>query len=233
MKLFEPFFPHNVQCHFSDRTQDFRAQGTAEMIKAQQYFLRSCFPTGTMKSPLQIRQVHGDNVVVIGNEAEKKSYQQTEADGLVTNQADTGLLIRTADCLSVFLYDPRRRSMGLIHAGWRGSQKKIVPKACRILHEHWGADLQELKVGFGPAIRSCCYEVGEEFQQIFPKAFQKRAQRIFLDLIKVNREQLLELGVTKENINDCQCCTCCDPRFFSYRREGAKAGRHASLMFFS
>ncbi|MCR4337706.1 MAG: polyphenol oxidase family protein, partial [Candidatus Omnitrophica bacterium] len=103
-------------------------------------------------------------------------------------------------------------------------------KAMEAMIREYGTDAADVKVVFGPAIRSCCYEVGKEFVEYFPEALDRREQKLYLDLAKVNRAQLLGVGVLPQHIVDDGQCTCCDLRFFSYRREGEKAGRHLSLM---
>ena len=96
--------------------------------------------------------------------------------------------------------------------------------------EQWQTPPEDLKVVLGPAIRSCCYEVGKEFLEYFPREVSAKDQHLYLDLPLVNKTQLTFWGVRTENIFDCQICTCCDPRFFSYRRDGPKAGRMVSVM---
>jgi len=132
--------------------------------------------------------------------------------------------------LPVFLYDEEHNGIGLIHVGWKGSQTNIVGQAIKLIKKQWQADPEDVKVAFGPAIHSCCYEVGSEFQDLFPESLITRNSRHYLDLPQITRNQLLSCGVDKTNIFDCEICTCCDQRFFSFRREGKKAGRMISLI---
>jgi copper oxidase (laccase) domain-containing protein len=94
----------------------------------------------------------------------------------------------------------------------------------------WGTLPECLRAVFGPAIRGCCYKVGKDFRPLFPGAVQERGGADYLDLAGVNRRQLTQSGVRAVNIDDCELCTCCDSRFYSYRRDGQRAGRHLSLM---
>lgn len=177
----------------------------------------------------QVSQVHGNDIVEIKNKTElAKGIPQ--ADGIMTNLKHTALLIRTADCLPIFIYDSTIEAIGLIHAGWRGSHQNIVIKAIHKMAAEYGSNTKNIQALFGPCIGSCCYEVGEEFNRYFPSEVVVRGSRLFLDLKAVNRNQLLSLGVAKENIKDVEICTCCNKQYFSYRREGAKAGRMVSLM---
>jgi len=99
------------------------------------------------------------------------------------------------------------------------------------MRAQWNIQPDELKVWLGPGIRSCCYTVGEELLEVFGKRFiAEQGGDLKLDLPAVIRGQLLDDGIRAEHIADSRMCTCCDPNFFSFRREGAVAGRHLSLM---
>ena len=91
-------------------------------------------------------------------------------------------------------------------------------------------DIEDIFVAFGPAIRSCCYEVGQEFIGNFPEAVAGRGGKLYMDIIKANREQLYNIGAERHQLFDCRLCTHCDKNYFSYRRDGVNAGRMVSLM---
>lgn len=177
-----------------------------------------------------VRQVHGSRVFVI-KETNKIGFDALEeADALVTDIPNLAISIRTADCLPAFICDPQSRTIGLVHAGWRGSQKGVLREAVQLMVKEMHASTAEMRVAFGPVIRSCCYQVGEEFSKYFPQEVTRYKNEYYLDLLKVNTQQLLNLGVREENILDSGICTCCDEEFFSYRREGKSAGRMISVM---
>jgi YfiH family protein len=109
----------------------------------------------------------------------------------------------------------------VFHAGWRGTANRIVEKGVSKLLEVSGAKAEEVLIAFGPCIRKCCYEVGEEVKRAFAAARQE-VSRIFsgpfLDLVEANRRQLFRLEVTR--ILDSNLCTACRTDvFYSYRRE--------------
>lgn len=227
--LFGNFFPPEVKTFFSDRSIDFTLHaGGPPFNKLQEKYLS----TKAGVSPdeiINIRQVHGDKVLVVS----QKFKTIPKVDAVVTKMPRVALSIRTADCLPIFIYDPKKKCIGLVHAGWRGSQKRIVARAINLMRETWGSALEDLKVAFGPGIRECCYEVGQRFKEIFPYEVAPRGNSISLDLVLVNRDQLISAGVRFKNIFDSGQCTCCHDRYFSYRREGETAGRHVSLLVFS
>ena len=123
-----------------------------------------------------------------------------------------------------------RRAIGLAHAGWRGTYKAIAAKTVQKMQEKYASQPSDLKVVLGPGIRECCYQVGEEFRDYFPSHVKDREGHLYVDVIGANRDQLLQAGVRQENIFDSGICTCCNKNYFSFRRDGAKAGRMISLM---
>ncbi len=227
---FNNFFPPEVVAFVSDRKVDFSLNGKNPVLTTvQQEYLRMNF--GARQIDLAkvstVVQVHGNRILV--GEGELRQGVE-EADGLITNLKNLPIAVRTADCLPIFLYAPKEKCIGLIHAGWRGTQKAIVQEAIRGMVREYGVNPIDIKAALGPGIRSCCYEVDEEMKNYFPKEISSRSESCYLDLPLVNIRQLREMGVEEKNIFDCGICTCCDINYFSYRREGDAAGRMISLM---
>jgi YfiH family protein len=123
------------------------------------------------KSPplVTLRQIHSDLIHRI-SEIPKNSVTLT-GDGIVTNVPGILLGILTADCLPVILIDPKRRAVGVFHAGWRGTAKRIVEKGVGEMHRWFGSEPGDLKAAIGPGIRGCCYEVGPEVRSAFEAQF--------------------------------------------------------------
>jgi hypothetical protein len=92
-------------------------------------------------------------------------------DGLITATPGLLLAIQTADCLPVILVDTRHRAVGVFHAGWRGTVKRIVEKGVGEMFRHFGTRPRDLKAAIGPGIQGCCYEVGEEVRTKFESQF--------------------------------------------------------------
>ncbi|MCM8799638.1 MAG: peptidoglycan editing factor PgeF [Candidatus Omnitrophica bacterium] len=173
--------------------------------------------------------LHSSKVVLV--ESGFKKEEIFYCDSLVTQDKRTALAIFTADCLSIFLYDLKNEAIGLIHAGWRSTKEEIVFKTIKIMKDKFFTKAGDLFVGFGPAIRNCCYEVGEEFKRFFSsKYLSKRRGKLYFDLVKINRDRLISCGVKKERIYDCAFCTSCyNDILFSFRKEADTAGRIVSL----
>lgn len=180
-------------------------------------------------------QIHGNRVKFAGNEDKGRgSLSDSDAipqtDAFVTDKRNLPLAVFTADCLPVFLYDSQNRAIGLIHAGWKGTKGAVTQNAAGLMREKFNTEARFLYAGFGPCIRECCYEVGEEFNAYFTQGLTQRDERYYLDLAGINKKQLLALGVKEENIIDSKICTCCrNAEFFSYRKEGPACGRMISV----
>jgi len=229
MPLFNKAFSANIIAFTSDRSVDFTLhEEQTAFNQNQREFLFSQLDLN-LPEPVHVHQVHGDNII-IAEEFLHDGQASKEADGLITKVLDLPLAVRSADCLSVFLYDEKQKGIGLIHVGWKGSQKNIIRQTIELMKKQWQTDPKDIKVAFGPAIRSCCYEVGSEFQDYFPEDLITRDGRYYLDLPQMVHNQLLSCGAQPTNISDCGICTCCDSNYFSFRRENEHAGRMISLI---
>ncbi|MGH7197169.1 MAG: peptidoglycan editing factor PgeF [Candidatus Omnitrophota bacterium] len=178
-----------------------------------------------------LSQVHADGIAVLVDKsayAEDRFYHFPGADALLTNVPGLALLVLTADCLPVFL---RAGSwIGLVHAGWRGTQKEISKKAFRLLVERSGAKPADVHIAFGPRIGKDRYEVGEEFSGHF-RSVRRRGGKLTFDLGAENKLQLLAAGASSANIVDHEICTVDEnENFYSFRREKDAAGRMISFI---
>lgn len=227
---FRNFFPRHVVTFTSDRGTDFKLTDISTPLTRAQSASLTRQLGFRLPEVLTIRQVHGNKIIVIAQATTRRPGTLEDADGILTDRRGLAITVRTADCLSVFLYDPHSEAIGLLHAGWRGTQQRIGAQAIALMRKQWGSNPKDLRVAFGPAIRSCCYRVGVSFLEHFPKETVKRKQGYFFDLPEANRNQLLAAGVAAANIVDCAVCTNCDVTCFSYRRERESAGRMISLM---
>ena len=230
MITFSQVFPRDVAAIFTDRSVDFAFQPDGPLFSSEQKDYLNRALGIAFDRAVNVRQMHGDEVLVVAEPPARPAQPLAEADAVVTNVQGLPITVRTADCLPVFLYDPKRKCVGLVHAGWRGSEKKITAKTVRKMEEIFGTSPADVVAALGPAIRADHYQVGRDFLERFPGCVQERADGCYLDLVKVNTRQLVESGVWAESIHDCRICTCCERACFSYRREGEKAGRHLSLM---
>ncbi len=163
-----------------------------------------------------VRQVHGSRIL-----ASTLPGEQGRADSLITDRADIALLIRTADCLPVFLVDPETGALGLAHAGWRGAAARVASKTVGALVALYGCRPSRLWAGIGPGIGVCCYEVGEDVARSFaPDHVVREGSRWRCDLAGAVAADLVASGVSPKQIERADLCTACHPELFhSYRRE--------------
>ncbi len=172
-------------------------------------------------------QVHGVRVRTALKPSAPKRLPAT--DGFVTRRNDLSLSIRVADCAPVFIADPRRKVLAVVHAGWRGTRAGILRKAVARMKKEFGSRARDLRVAVGPHIRPCCYEIGPDVARFFQKGgIQRRGGKLFLDLAAVLRREARRAGVPAGRISISTHCTAHDERFYSFRRDKTKE-RQAAL----
>jgi YfiH family protein len=121
---------------------------------------------------ITLRQIHSDIVHHVDSEPDVL----LAGDGLITATPGLMLGIQTADCLPIILVDAKHRALGVFHAGWRGTVKRIVEKGVGELHHWFGSRPGDLKAAIGPGIGGCCYAVGEEVRTQFESQFSYAAR---------------------------------------------------------
>lgn len=124
-----------------------------------------------------LRQIHSDIIHFVDSAPDVA----LAGDGLITATPGLVLGIQTADCLPVILVDRKRHAVGVFHAGWRGTFKRIVEKGLGEMRRHFGTSPRDIKAAIGPGIHGCCYEVGEELREKFQSQFSY-AENLFRDV---------------------------------------------------
>jgi YfiH family protein len=171
-----------------------------------------------------LHQIHSDRCVVAGG----ASGRIGEGDALLENTPGHVVAVKTADCIPVLLVDERNRAVAAVHAGWRGTEQRIVAKTIARMAQEFSTRPEDLRAAIGPGIGPCCYEVGPEVAQRFGI---ETAEPVKLDLAEYNRRQLIEAGVAEDRVYVVRLCTrCLGEDFFSFRREKEQAGRMYSLI---
>lgn len=178
------------------------------------------------------QQVHGTRVLWT---AKPSAWPEgaPRTDGAATARKDLALRVFAADCAPVAVLDGKGRAMALVHAGWRGVQKGILPKTLHLLKRKTGTGPRDARVWIGPCIHPCCYEVGYDVARFFPRAARPRRGapgKFSLDLPAALRAQAARAGVPAARISYAPHCTACDRRFFSYRRDATPC-RSVALLF--
>lgn len=189
-----------------------------------------------VESIFDVWQVHSSDVVVT-ERPRPLDEPHTKADAIITNRTDITLFMRFADCVPILLYDPRQRAVGIVHAGWQGTIKKIAAKTVAAMQKAFGSRPEDILAGIGPSIGPDHYEVQDDVVQPALAAFNglaaevlvNRRKRTFLDLWTANRLTLEACGV--KSIQVAEICTACNTHdWYSHRGEAGKTGRFGTLI---
>ena len=181
-------------------------------------------------------QVHGTKILNISSPRELDK-QPLKVDGIVTDNPQVTLMMRFADCVPILIYDPEKKIIGLIHAGWKGTVNNIVSKAVAICLEKYGCEPGNLVAGIGPCICHEHYIIREDVAKEVRKAFKIQSMEVLntkfdgihFDLIMANRILLERSGV--KNIEESGMCTACDTgSWFSHRAEHGSTGRFGAFI---
>ena len=173
------------------------------------------------------QQIQGDNIEVID---EPGTY--SDVDALITEENDIYLVVSTADCLPVAVYDKSKKVIANIHSGWRGTEKKIVTKAVKKMMTKFGSKPENMVVFIGPGINRHNFEVGPEVAELFDKKYIEESDgKFYVDLLANVKNQLKELGINDDNIECCDLCTYDEEEYLhSHRRDKTKSGRMFSVI---
>ncbi len=188
-------------------------------------------------------QTHSSNVAIINNTAKGKGSTDSKTavhntDALICATPGIYICVQTADCVPLLLFDPINRAIAAIHAGWRGTLKKITEATILMMMHTFETRPSDLVVGIGPSNGPCCYEVGEDVYAEANKSLGNAADVIksgprkgkyMFDQWQANFNQLTGLGVKAENIEMAEICSQCQSDvFFSSRKGKGITGRTTS-----
>ncbi|MFO7873310.1 MAG: peptidoglycan editing factor PgeF [Bacteroidales bacterium] len=185
-------------------------------------------------------QTHSGNVNIVGasnrgSGAVDKESALANTDGMITNVPNICLGVQVADCVPVLLYDPVKKVIAALHAGWRGTLRKIIPKAIDKMLQHYDCRTDNILACLGPSNGPCCYEVGDDvFREAritlgsvkdIIKPAKTPGKHIF-DQWEANKQQLLDCGIKEEHIEQADICTQCNhDNFYSSRTDQGVTGR--------
>ena len=181
-----------------------------------------------------LQQVHGNEIIKSENFNYKLVNPIANGDALISNQKKTCLLIKTADCVPVLIYDNQKQIIAAIHAGWKGTYQEICKKTISEFTRNYDSNINDLYVGIGPAISPEIYEVGKEVYEkfislnpIYAKFFKHVSREKWLfNLWEANKFQILNTGIPEKNIEIMNICTYKNTdKLYSARKEGIETGR--------
>lgn len=215
----------------------FWAQGNADALKNYEALGKEFGITP--KQMVRTWQVHSAGVKAVtheqGGDFILNDKTSPDTDGLVTNERGLLLCTLQADCVPVFLLDPVKKAVGMVHSGWKGTNKKISANAVNLMKEKYGSDPKDILAAMGPCICGKDYEVSADLYEAFLENYQEEAVKTFFEpkdngkyllyLDRAIRYALLEAGLKNENIEDPEFCTFHSGIFPSYRKSGGTNDR--------
>lgn len=195
----------------------------------------------------RVRQVHGADVMQVADDTDLSRFTDSDldalpaADALVTALTGVTVAVATADCVPVLLADARIGVVGAAHAGWRGLALGVLPATVAVMAREYGARPDRMAAAVGPRVGADAYRVGNDVrvafraaglpEEIFRPAENDEQERAtwWCDLGAAARLQLQACGLPNESIDVLDACTVRDAdAFWSYRRQGDRAGRMLS-----
>ena len=187
-------------------------------------------------------QVHGDVIRAVGPEGPFAGLhdREPECDGLITDVPGVTLAVYSADCIPVLLYDPVRRVIAAVHAGWRGTALAIAGRAAARMVSDYGSSPGDIRAAIGPGIGPCCFETHGEVPAAMEETYGPAAApflrplsggKFRVDLKGLNALALTRAGVDPARIDTDGDCTMCLPeKYWSHRRLGDRRGSMAALI---
>ena len=163
-----------------------------------------------------------------------------EADGLMTDLPGVALLVYSADCIPVLFYDPVRRVIAAVHAGWRGTAAGIATTAVEQMVDVYGCRPADILAAVGPGIGPDCFETHEDVPNAMTAALStavlrhikiKENGKFAVDLKNINAMRLEQAGLDPAHIAVSHVCTSCNPdKFWSHRKLGTNRGSMAAAI---
>tara|TARA_X000001036_G_scaffold328296_1_gene306914 strand:- start:455 stop:1039 length:585 start_codon:yes stop_codon:yes gene_type:complete len=176
---------------------------------------------------ITINQIHSTNVI-----SPKNPGNYDSSDGIINFGGDLVCSIKVADCLPIFFVNNISKTIGVIHAGWRGISSGIIEEYINKIKLN-GENISDNYVFIGPSIQQCCFKIQNDVLLHFDSTFVSRLDKIHfkVDLQNWAISQLLKLKINKDKVFVSNNCTyCCVEKYDSYRRDGANSGRMYAVL---
>ena len=218
-----------------------------ELKKAMQDYENLCKAINVdYKNVVKTNQEHTDNIAIANKKINQnfpdinlEEYSRT--DGIITQKENLVLSTTNADCILLLFFDPVTKTIANTHSGWKGTLQRISVKTVEKMVKEFGCKTEDIICCICPSIRKCHFEVDKDVIDMFYNKFKNlknidnyiigKVPKYYIDTLGINTENLLNLGLKKENIIDSKICTVCESDIcHSFRAEKEKAGRSISLI---
>lgn len=179
------------------------------------------------------QQIHSSNIQIV-----TKDNIDTEiknCDGLLTNIPQILISIKTADCVPITINDSIKKVVGVIHAGWRGTEREIIKNAINLMITKFNSNPKNIKIKIGPAIDRNNYLIKKDVASRFMNNYREFIEKVSddhwkFDLVGVNIKQMLNIGILEENIKISKISTYLNKNYPSFRRDGKSNGFVTEIM---
>ena len=178
---------------------------------------------------VHMNQQHGKEIISLKYENEAELDKVFNADALITDIPFIAIMVKQADCQGIILFDPVRSVVAVVHSGWKGSVKNILGETVKRMKKEFNCYPHNILAAIGPSLGPCCAEF-KTYKDLFPEYFRKHMTGEFtFDFWSISEMQLVDAGLSTNNIEKANTCTKCrTDLFFSYRGEGV-TGRFATV----
>ncbi len=184
------------------------------------------------KKILFLNQIHGDDIVTIHSHPEKTESFIADADGMATDMKNLCLVIRTADCVPVFIFDKKNSVLGAVHSGWKGCRLRISQKLAQLMKNRFNSEYSQMLVYILPSIGPDSYEISEDVADHFKDHTIKKNDKIYLNLWENIEVSLIKEGIPARNIFNSGICNLQNTDLFFSHRNG-DLGRNLNFAFIS
>ncbi|MBI2463913.1 peptidoglycan editing factor PgeF [Candidatus Peregrinibacteria bacterium] len=177
-------------------------------------------------------QTHGDliSIETLPRSITREVDEVPDVDAFITDRAGILLMLKTADCQPILIYDPIKNIIAAVHSGWRGTLQNIVGKTIQKMMRDFHSRPGDIRVTIGPSLQKCCSEFRSREKDF------KHFESYFLpndrvDLLRISFDQLNQSGIREEHVEISDICTsCASDTFFSYRKDRPDQGRFATVI---
>lgn len=230
----KPYNSLNMGLHVADKIDN--------VIENKKIFL-NLFNIESSKT-VSCKQVHGNKILIVdekhlGRGAKDWDDAIADTDGMITNSKNIFLTTFYADCIPVFFFDPVEKVVGVAHCGWRGVMKHIAIDLIKKMNLKFNCKVNNIEIFIGPGIGKCCFEIDYNLAQKTCKEFalfsniviEDETNKFYWDLKETLKQDLINNGISEQNIIISNLCTSCrTDLFFSYRREKSHTGRMCAII---
>lgn len=244
-------FPENVNHAFTTRKGGYAPEplnslstGTAQYKEFSEYIIKNrqllcSILNMDIDKLVMTDQEHTDNIAVLDNgfKLSKNGYLPS-TDAVITIKQQLPSMLFFADCTPIILYDTQTKALGLIHAGWKGTAKRITVKTAQLMIETYGSKPENIIAAIGPNIGQCCYEVSQDVadqllstipkQTISDTILKYKNLKPYVSLKEINALQLKSYNIKEIDISS-ECTSCNQELFFSHRMTNGKTGRQSLI----